>query len=42
MADDGVATATHDRLLHYVHIVSLQEDSYRMKDRTKKGVVDFL
>ncbi|MDF1569215.1 MAG: hypothetical protein P1P77_14440 [Spirochaetaceae bacterium] len=30
------------RLLHHVHIVSLQCDSYRMKDRMKMGVVDFL
>ncbi len=42
MADDAVATATLDRLLHHVHIVSLQGDSYRMKDRMKLGVVDFL
>lgn len=41
MADDAVATATLDRLLHHAHIVSLQGDSYRMKDRMKLGVVDF-
>jgi DNA replication protein DnaC len=41
MADDAVATATLDRLLHHAHVVSLQGDSYRMKNRLKIGVVDF-
>lgn len=41
MADDAVATATLDRLLHHAHVLSLQGDSYRMKDRMKIGVVDF-
>lgn len=41
MADDAVATATLDRLLHHAHILSLKGDSYRMKDRLKIGVVDF-
>ncbi len=40
MADDAVATATLDRLLHHAHGVSLKGDSYRMKDRLKLGVVD--
>ena len=33
--DEAVATASLDRLLHHCHIVSLQADSYRMKDRMK-------
>jgi len=33
MSDDAVATATLDRLLHNIHIVSLQDDSYRIVDR---------
>jgi len=41
MADDAVATATLDRLLHHSHVVSLKGDSYRMKDRMKIGVVGF-
>ena len=41
MADDAVATATLDRLLHHSHVISLKGDSYRMKDRMKIGVVDF-
>jgi len=41
MADDVVATATLDRLLHHSHVISLKGESYRMKDRIKIGVVDF-
>lgn len=41
MADDAVATATLDRLLHHSHVISLKGNSYRMKDRLKIGVVDF-
>ncbi len=41
MNDDAVATATLDRLLHHSHVLSLEGDSYRMKDRLKIGVVDF-
>jgi len=37
MADDAVATATLDRLLHHSHVISLKGDSYRMKDRMKIG-----
>jgi DNA replication protein DnaC len=40
MADEAIATATLDRLLHHAHILSLKGDSYRMKDRIKIGVVD--
>lgn len=40
MADEAIATATLDRLLHHAHILSLKGDSYRMKDRLRTGVVD--
>ncbi len=40
MADEAVATAMLDRLLHYSHIVSLKGDSYRMKDMLKAVVVN--
>lgn len=40
MADEAIATATLDRLLHHAHVISLKGDSYRMKDRLKSGVVD--
>ena len=39
--DEAVATASLDRLLHHCLIVSLQADSYRMKDRMKVGAVGF-
>ncbi|MCR5187603.1 MAG: ATP-binding protein [Treponema sp.] len=39
--DEAVATASLDRLLHHCHIISLQADSYRMKDRMKVGAVGF-
>ena len=41
MNDDAVATATLDRLLHHSHVLSLEGDSFRIKDRLKTGVVDF-
>jgi DNA replication protein DnaC len=40
MADEAIATAMLDRLLHHAHMISLKGDSYRMKDRLKAGVVD--
>ena len=40
MADDAVATATLDRLVHHAHVLSLKGDSYRMKERLRLGVVD--
>lgn len=39
--DEAVATASLDRLLHHCHIISLQADSYRMKNRMKVGAVGF-
>jgi len=41
MSDDAIATATLDRLLHHAHIISLNGDSYRMKERLKVGAVNF-
>jgi DNA replication protein DnaC len=41
MSDEAVATAMLDRLLHHSHTLSLQADSYRMKDRLKVGAVGF-
>jgi len=35
MGDDAIATATLDRLLHHCHMISIDADSYRMKDRIK-------
>lgn len=41
MADEAVATAMLDRLLHHAQVVSLKADSYRMKDRLRVGAVGF-
>ena len=40
LAEEAIATATIDRLLHHAHVFSLKGDSYRMKDRLKIGVDD--
>jgi len=42
MSDEAVATAMLDRLLHHAHVLSLKGPSYRMKDRIKAGLVDFV
>lgn len=39
-ADDSTLTAAMlDRLLHHAHIVQIQGDSYRLKDKRKAGVI---
>ena len=39
-ADDATLTAAMlDRLLHHAHIVQIQGDSYRLKDKRKAGVI---
>lgn len=38
MNDDAIATATLDRLLHHSHVLALNGDSYRMKDKLKVGL----
>ncbi len=40
LADDAtLSAALLDRLLHHAHIVSIQGDSYRLKDKRRAGVV---
>ena len=40
-ADDSVLTAALlDRLLHHAHVVPIQGESYRLKDKRKAGVVN--
>ena len=39
MGDNAMATATLDRLLHHAHVIVLKEDSYRLKNRMKLGLV---
>lgn len=41
LSDEAVATAILDRLLHHAHVISLNGNSYRMKDRLKAGLVQF-
>ncbi len=39
LADDVVATAILDRLLHHSHIVTIKGESYRLKEKRRAGVV---
>ena len=39
-ADDATLTAALlDRLLHHAHVVPISEDSYRLKDKRRAGVI---
>ena len=39
-ADDSVLTAALlDRLLHHSHVVPIQGESYRLKDKKKSGIL---
>jgi DNA replication protein DnaC len=39
-ADDATLTAAMlDRLLHHSHVVPIQGDSYRLKDKRKAGIL---
>ncbi len=42
MSDDAIATATLDRLLHHSHVISMKGNSYRMKDKLKVGLKEFV
>jgi len=39
LADEVVATAILDRLLHHSHIVTIKGESYRLKEKRRAGVV---
>lgn len=39
MGDNAIATATLDRLLHHAEVVIMKGESYRVKKRTKLGLV---
>lgn len=39
MGDNAIATATLDRLLHHADVVIMKGESYRIKNRTKLGLV---
>ncbi|MFN9729897.1 MAG: ATP-binding protein, partial [Pseudomonadota bacterium] len=41
LADDSaLAAALLDRLLHHAHVIPLQGESYRLKDKRKAGLID--
>ena len=37
--DKVVTTAILDRLLHHSHIINIQGDSYRLKEKKEKGLL---
>ena len=39
MGDNAIATATLDRLLHHAEVVIMKGESYRIKKRSKLGLV---
>jgi|AGTN01.1.fsa_nt_gi DNA replication protein len=39
MGDNAIATATLDRLLHHAEVIIMKGDSYRIKKRSKLGLV---
>jgi DNA replication protein DnaC len=39
MGDNAIATATLDRLLHYAEVIIMKGESYRIKKRSKLGLV---
>ena len=38
--DSALAAALLDRLLHHAHVIAMQGDSYRLKDKRKAGLID--
>jgi DNA replication protein DnaC len=38
--DSALAAALLDRLLHHAHVIALQGESYRLKDKRKAGLID--
>jgi DNA replication protein DnaC len=39
MGDNAIATATLDRLLHHAEVIIMKGESYRIKNRTKLGLI---
>jgi DNA replication protein DnaC len=39
MGDNAIATATLDRLLHHAEVVIMKGESYRVKKRSKLGLI---
>ncbi|WP_425505073.1 ATP-binding protein [Sulfurimonas indica] len=38
--DKVVTTAILDRLLHHSHIINIQGDSYRLKEKKESGIIN--
>ena len=38
--DKVVTTAILDRLLHHSHIINIQGDSYRLKEKKEQGILN--
>ena len=38
--DKVVTTAILDRILHHSHIINIQGDSYRLKEKQESGLLD--
>jgi len=39
LADEVVATAILDRLLHHSHIATIKGESYRLEEKRRAGIV---
>ena len=39
MGDNAIASATLDRLLHHAEVIIMKGESYRIKKRSKLGLV---
>ena len=37
--DSALTAALLDRLLHHSHVIQIQGDSYRLKDKRKAGII---
>ena len=38
--DEALTTAILDRLIHHSHIINIQGESYRLKQKKKTGILD--
>ncbi len=37
--DKALTAAILDRLIHHIHIINIQDDSYRLKQKRKAGII---
>ena len=38
--DEALTTAILDRLIHHSHIINIQGESYRLKQKKKEGILE--